>query len=195
MLRTIGEARRWRDKLGSVVHAYNSSWNEATGYSPFYLMFGRQPKLPLDFVLGVTGSPNDTAENEVDFPAHVEKLKDRLKEAYQLASQRNSLLADQAKSKYHQGVRGATLSVGDKVLVRNTTRAGKLEPFWLPNVFIVVSQPKPDIPVYCVQDVDKSGPVRVLHRNLLLPVFSIPSNDDPETKGCGCVMVEHWFGK
>ena len=38
----------WTDKVGTLVHTYNSTKSAITGFSPQYLMFGRETKLPLD---------------------------------------------------------------------------------------------------------------------------------------------------
>lgn len=42
------EKSRWRDHVRPLVHAYNCTRNEVTGYTPYELMFGRQPRLPVD---------------------------------------------------------------------------------------------------------------------------------------------------
>ena len=34
----------WTDKVGTLVHAYNSTKSAITGFSPHYLMFGREPQ-------------------------------------------------------------------------------------------------------------------------------------------------------
>ena len=44
---------RWQEHLPTLVHAYNSSYWNATGFSPFYQMYGRQPMLSIDIQFGV----------------------------------------------------------------------------------------------------------------------------------------------
>ena len=39
--------------IGMLVHAYNCTQNSATGFSPYYPMFGRQPCLPVDVTLSL----------------------------------------------------------------------------------------------------------------------------------------------
>ena len=44
MLGTLsqGKRRQWSLHVGHLVHAYNSTKCDVTGFSPYYLMFGRQ---------------------------------------------------------------------------------------------------------------------------------------------------------
>ena len=37
----------WPDMVSTITHAYNCTRSSATGYSPSFLMFGRQPLLAI----------------------------------------------------------------------------------------------------------------------------------------------------
>ena len=47
----------WEEALLKVCIAYNTTMHSTTGYSPFYLMYGKEPRLPIDIVYG-TQSPS-----------------------------------------------------------------------------------------------------------------------------------------
>lgn len=42
------EQTNWDEKLETVLSAYRVSKQKSTGYSPFFMMFHRQPLLPID---------------------------------------------------------------------------------------------------------------------------------------------------
>ncbi len=54
MLGTLNpvEKSRWSQHINCLVHAYNCTKNDATGYSPYYLLFGREARLPVDVCFG-----------------------------------------------------------------------------------------------------------------------------------------------
>lgn len=47
------EKCHWRDFVKPLVHAYNCIRNEVTGFTPYELMFGCQPCLPIDLLFGL----------------------------------------------------------------------------------------------------------------------------------------------
>ncbi len=50
MLKTWTENQKtnWKESLNKLIFAYNNTKCEVTGFSPFYLLFGRSPRLPVD---------------------------------------------------------------------------------------------------------------------------------------------------
>lgn len=52
MLKT-DEEQHWRDFVQPLVHAYNCTKHDTTGFTPYELMFGRQPRLPIDLAFNV----------------------------------------------------------------------------------------------------------------------------------------------
>ena len=55
MLGTLPKVKKseWKNHIGALVHVYNCTWNSASGFSPYFLMFGRQPYLPVNVMLGL----------------------------------------------------------------------------------------------------------------------------------------------
>ena len=55
MLGTLEDDQKtdWKSYVPPLVHAYNSTRHESTGFSPHYLMFGRHPRLAVDAFLGI----------------------------------------------------------------------------------------------------------------------------------------------
>jgi hypothetical protein len=179
MLGTLDAAQKqdWKSYVSSLVHAYNCTRSEATGYAPFYLMFGRHARLSLDVAMGV--DPDTTQVQPRTTREFVDKLRNRLDLAYRIAVAEGSKLSARHKALYDKKVRGATVNVGDYVLVRKVGIIGKhkLANVWEDDPYFVSSQPDPSIPVFVVKEVGKRK-LRTLHRNMLLPINFLPLPDE-----------------
>ena len=105
---------RWRDHLNKVVHAYNCTKHDATGFSPFLLLFGRPPRLPIDLMFGLKPPPGYST-----YPEFVKKWRDAMSEAYQLASETAAKKATSGKIQYDKKAKSTTFQPGDRVLIRN----------------------------------------------------------------------------
>ena len=172
MLRTLPENHksRWNQYLPKLVHAYNCTQSDATGFSPFYFLFGRSPRLPIDLMFGST-KPDKTGYKE-----YVKRWSGDMRHAYNLASKHSESTSAKGKKQHDKKASYSTLEAGDRVLVRNLTERGgpgKLRSHWEDIVHVVVNR-KPDSPVYEIKPETGKGRHRVLHRNLLLPCDFLP---------------------
>ena len=80
------EKINWKDHLAKLAFAYNSTINKATGFSPFYLMFGRESRLPIDLIFGIEIRDN---KNKVGYDQYVEDWKNSMKQAMEIAQKHN----------------------------------------------------------------------------------------------------------
>jgi transposase InsO family protein len=178
MLSTLDVQRKldWKSQVGPMVHAYNCTPHASTQFSPYFLMFGRHPNLPIDIAMGISRHDNTTTSS------YAEDLRKRLLRSYDLAKRTSDFSKFRHKRLKDVKYRAAVLQKGDKVLVKKLAFTGKhkLEDRWESEVHIVIDQPNPDIPVYVVKPVGK-GRTRTLHRNHLLPVGEL-LGQDPEHK-------------
>ena len=170
MLGTLSEEEKsdWKSYLGCMTHAYNCTKHASTTYSPYYLMFGRHPRLPIDVEFGL---PKSNSGDNSSKSRYIQKLRRRLNYAFQKATKVANQQANKYKSSYDKSIKGPQLQEKDLVLVKIVAHKGrhKLQDKWEPEEYVVVEQPIAGTPVYRVQPVT-GGNIRTLHRNLLLPL-------------------------
>ena len=137
LLRTLSaeKKRRWAEHVAELVHAYNSTPHASTGYSPFYLMFGRESRLPIDVLLGVEDS---SAAEEGWVLQHQRRLHD----AYRLAHVRLVSHADERKVRHDRQARELPLAAGEHVYLRNHGVRGrnKIQDSWRRTPYRVVAR-------------------------------------------------------
>ena len=101
--------RDWDEKLPAVAFAYRSSEHESTGFTPFFLMHGREARIPADLVYGPTQSEQEPGS---DFVAD---KQDTLREAFELARQQLGKAAVRRKNLYDLRSRPQQFPVGSQV--------------------------------------------------------------------------------
>ena len=97
----------WSDRLPHVLAAYRASVHESTGYTPNYLMFGREVYTPIDLVLGRT---DDNPQSYCDW---VEERAAIMESAYDQTRTHLGFTAEREKRYYDVRVRPAQFKVGD----------------------------------------------------------------------------------
>ena len=177
--------QEWHTRVSSLVHAYNCTPHSVTQVSPYFLMFGRHPNLPIDIVMGMTRN-EDLVSSSI--PQFVKNLKNSLKHAYEVAKCAADRGHEKQKDKYDLRARAAVLDIGDRVLVKRCHFTGKhkIADRWESVIYVVTGIPNKKIPVYVVKpENDATGKgSRTLHRNLLLPVgiMRMPTKVTPLVK-------------
>ena len=86
--------KSWREEVPTLVHAYNCTRNNATGFSPYYLMFGWKPHLPIDLIFGA-----NTADLKGNSITYVENLKKRMEWAHKTAN--DVIKKEEERNKQH----------------------------------------------------------------------------------------------
>ena len=172
MLRTLPEVQklRWPEKVNKLVFAYNATQHSATGFSPHFLLFGREPILPLDWTLG-DRLPKDAGMTKT-YNKFAHEWEEQMTEAYKIAKRNSEKAKNYNEERWKRRLIATQLQPGDKVLVKNKREVGgpgKLRSRWEQDVYVVLER-KPNGVVYAVRKLAKQdGEKRLLHRNLLLP--------------------------
>jgi hypothetical protein len=112
-----------------VVWSLRTTPSQATGFTPFFLVYGAEAILPTDLEYG---SPRARAYDDQSNPTNQEDSLDQLEEARDMALL-HSARYQQSLRRYHaQGVRSRDLQVGNLVLrLRQDARGRhKLTPPW-----------------------------------------------------------------
>ena len=150
MIGKLEEDRKacWSEHLPELLLAYNATRSAVTGYSPYYLLFGRRPRIPVDYLFPtLRDSPHQT-KMEVSVAA----MQKRLKEAFTVARCLTSEEVARQCHYYDHKAGAVALQPGDVVMVRTDGFVGKrnVKDRWEDGGFIVESQLE-DCPVYKVK--------------------------------------------
>ena len=142
MLETLTPEQRkdWKSHVPALVHAFNCTRNAATGFSPYYLLFGMEPRLPVDVEFGLQKGSQKGSLGESNY---VSQLRGRLKFAHNKAKQVAKRQQAKHSELYGQKCRGSELEIGDLVLVKQTAWKGrhKIQDKWETEEDQVVGQP------------------------------------------------------
>ena len=139
LLRTLPpeRKRKWPEHLKELCYVYNTTPHVSTGYSPHYLLFGIDPKLPIDLLL-----PNDH-EDQANNGEWLTLHQNLLREAHQQAQNKLQTEAIFRKQQFdhHRQVKPDAIPIGERVLTCSHPQGrAKIQDKWNPKVYKVVGR-------------------------------------------------------
>ena len=122
ILRKLANARaaEWEDSLGPALWAHRVSISSVTGYSPFFLNYGRQPRLPRQQHTPRPGVPEQTL---------VAERLEELSKAFEEAARRTDASRAYNTERLQKRANATDLALGDHVMVLVPNRSS-MDPKW-----------------------------------------------------------------
>ncbi|MES9882596.1 MAG: transposase family protein [Sedimenticola sp.] len=149
---------KWPAYLQELVYCYNVALQASTGYSPYYLMYGREPRLPIDVTLQGELDPSEHPTEE-----WVKSHQNTLKKAHELANESLVKSSEKRNVNYNSRAADRSIPVGAAVLLRNHPLGrNKIQDVWGSTPYCVVNKLQDN--VYVIQLADGSGPLKSVTR-------------------------------
>lgn len=170
LLRTLPpeRKRKWPEILPELVYAYNCTPHSTTGYSPYFLFFGREPTLPVDLKFGL--NDNELTLGEEWITMHFKNLQ----EAFQLATERTEKEALKRQEKLNIHADNKELPVGCRVFIRNHPKGrSKIQDAWNDRPFRISDKNEN---MYKVEPLDGRGEGKYVHRREILDARYLVKN-------------------
>ena len=108
---TSANQKDWDVYIPSVLFGYRVSPHPATGDTPFYLLYGREPRLPVDVTLN---PPKDLSTSIL---AHRAKIVTKITTAQNVAKQHIAKSQEIMREYYNRRASDPNFEIGDKVWV------------------------------------------------------------------------------
>jgi hypothetical protein len=155
LLLTDPDQTSWTKYLPCLLMAYRTSINDTTGFTPFFLMFGRNPVLPVDMLLG----------HKMSYMGddYVPTMLQRLHKAYVQAKDNMKDARETNRRLYNKLAMSQEFRPGDAVYYHDKTlipgETQKFQPVWKP--FFRVTEKCSNVN-YQIKD-QISGQTKVVH--------------------------------
>ena len=153
----------WDQHIPLLMLGYRSQVHKSLGYSPFFLMLGREPRLPVDVQIDAAPVLKSTS-----VASYVDKLCAGLRNAYREAIRMSHASNTRNKNIYERKLNTFSYKAGDNVsLFKNVPKKGEYYKFvrpWKPAVIVSVHGELN----YSVR-LEGSGKILRVHHNRLKP--------------------------
>lgn len=168
--------RDWDVHLPLVMMAYRSSVHASTQYTPHYLLFGHEIRLPVDVMYG------RQPHHKEEVSDYIRSLRTTLDEVHEKAREHLRTAQKRQKDYYDRRVAGEQIKVGDRVFLHEpAVKKGQTKKFHSPwqGPYTVVKRIS-DV-VYRIQAADNPRKRKVVHFNRL-KLCSKPQPVDQENE-------------
>lgn len=102
------DGRDWDEWIPYSLMAYRSTVHSSLGFTPHFLLYGRQLDLPFD-------CPHFPEERSERYEDYIISLQNKLKTAHEIARGTETLARETWTRKYNQGKQSRDYEIGDKV--------------------------------------------------------------------------------
>lgn len=149
----------WDKYLYTTCFAYNISLNVTTGFSPYFIMYGRDPRLPTDILMS-------TNYNEIKFDMNQYQMQhtNHLRTAYEIVKKNLEKEAISRKIRWDKNIKGHKVFIpGDEVLMFQTNlkkdvgdpdHSAMFKPKWKGPMKIISRKHKDNQDVYLIKDLE-----------------------------------------
>ena len=150
----------WDSHISQVQLAYNTSVHSSTGLTPYYILHGREARVPLNVTCPVPPSSYSSPQE------YVTNLQSRLRRAFMHTQQQVTQAQRQQKDDYDRKLRLTKYNIGDLVWLHDPVNLrNKLEPNWR-GPYEVISSSHDGLN-YKVSDTHNEKTTKVVHHNRL----------------------------
>ena len=158
--------QRWDELLPLILYSIRITPNSTTGYTPFELLYGRLPSLPIDRMLLPDGTTEDLG-NMRKWMEHLQQLRDLTLDNYRvLAEDRHKALAD---TRWYHPTVGTNVWVYQALQVTKSSKSvsRKLHNPWTgPWTVAAIDEEWNNVEVY---DAARPNKRRLLHLSMVKP--------------------------
>lgn len=175
-LRTLApeKKRKWPEYLPELVYAYNSTPHSSTGYSPYFLFFGRDPVLPIDYMLQAVDQETGSGCIEEWITEHQE----RLDTAFKFAAEKTEKEAQRRRERNDAKADDTTLLVGATVFLKNRVQGrNKIQDVWNAEPYKVVKRLDTGN-TYVVESLDDKHNKKTVYRKDILHANHLANDAD-----------------
>ena len=129
----------WDEYLQYMAYAYNTSTHATTNHTPFEVVYGRKPKIPLDLI--IEDEKNDeiyeldeSSQGSIVVKLFVGDLQEKLREVYKNVEKNRDFMVDKSRIQHDRKIKPVEYKIDDMVMLNQPQikkgLSKKLSPKW-----------------------------------------------------------------